>query len=203
MRLIESLHPTQIILDWMMDQNPHLTGWPFRWHCRGLCQAVLGSPETEVDRDHSTHPALHDFAATKPLLAGPQSVAHRRMHNPFGDYICSGAVWHDTSAATSCKRWKGLLFLRRWWQHHFFPQKRAGRWTFCCSYCLFYQIINDRADSSFKFSSFKFYLSHTRLYRDCITSSEMRVGSAPWTVQILKKQHKGSKHKIRWMKNKI
>ncbi len=46
-------------------------------------------------------------------------------------------------------------------------------------------------------SSFKFYLSHTRLYRDCITSSEMRVGSAPWTVQILKKQHKGSKHKIR------
>ncbi len=26
-------------------------------------------------------------------------------------------------------------------------------------------------------SSFKFYLSHTRLYRDCITSSEMRVGS--------------------------
>ncbi len=55
--------------------------------------------------------------------------------------------------------------------------------------------------SSFKFqfqvSSFKFYLSHTRLYRDCITSSEMRVGSAPWTVQILKKQHKGSKHKIR------
>ncbi len=24
-------------------------------------------------------------------------------------------------------------------------------------------------------SSFKFYLSHTRLYRDCITSSEMRV----------------------------
>ncbi len=52
-------------------------------------------------------------------------------------------------------------------------------------------------------SSFKFYLSHTRLYRDCITSSEMRVGSAPWTVQILKKQHKGSKHKIRWMKNKI
>ncbi len=33
---------------------------------------------------------------------------------------------------------------------------------------------------------FKFYLSHTRLYRDCITSSEMRVGSAPWTVQILK-----------------
>ncbi len=46
-------------------------------------------------------------------------------------------------------------------------------------------------------SSFKFYLSHTRLYRDCITSSEMRVGSAPWTVQILKKQHKGSKHKIK------
>ncbi len=34
-------------------------------------------------------------------------------------------------------------------------------------------------------SSFKFYLSHTRLYRDCITSSEMRVGSAPWTVQII------------------
>ncbi len=33
-------------------------------------------------------------------------------------------------------------------------------------------------------SSFKFYLSHTRLYRDCITSSEMRVRSAPWTVQI-------------------
>ncbi len=55
----------------------------------------------------------------------------------------------------------------------------------------------------FQVSSFKFYLSHTRLYRDCITSSEMRVGSAPWTVQILKKQHKGSKHKIRWMKNKI
>ncbi len=49
----------------------------------------------------------------------------------------------------------------------------------------------------FQVSSFKFYLSHTRLYRDCITSSEMRVGSAPWTVQILKKQHKGSKHKIR------
>ncbi len=55
----------------------------------------------------------------------------------------------------------------------------------------------------YQISSFKFYLSHTRLYRDCITSSEMRVGSAPWTVQILKKQHKGSKHKIRWMKNKI
>ncbi len=36
----------------------------------------------------------------------------------------------------------------------------------------------------FQVSSFKFYLSHTRLYRDCITSSEMRVGSAPWTVQI-------------------
>ncbi len=49
----------------------------------------------------------------------------------------------------------------------------------------------------FQVSSFKFYLSHTRLYRDCITSSEMRVGSAPWTVQILKKQHKGSKHKIK------
>ncbi len=32
---------------------------------------------------------------------------------------------------------------------------------------------------------FKFYLSHTRLYRDCITSSEMWVRSAPWTVQIL------------------
>ncbi len=34
-------------------------------------------------------------------------------------------------------------------------------------------------------SSFKFYLSHTRLYRDCITSSEMWIRSAPWTVQIL------------------
>ncbi len=40
-------------------------------------------------------------------------------------------------------------------------------------------------------SSFKFYLSHTRLYRDCITSSEMRVGSAPWTVQILKNTTQG------------
>ncbi len=30
---------------------------------------------------------------------------------------------------------------------------------------------------------FKFYLSHTRLYRDCITSSEMWVRSAPWTVE--------------------
>ncbi len=67
--------------------------------------------------------------------------------------------------------------------------------------------VRDRNDASrnelVQVSSFKFYLSHTRLYRDCITSSEMRVGSAPWTVQILKKQHKGSKHKIRWMKNKI
>ncbi len=43
----------------------------------------------------------------------------------------------------------------------------------------------------FQVSSFKFYLSHTRLYRDCITSSEMRVGSAPWTVQILKKTTQG------------
>ncbi len=34
-------------------------------------------------------------------------------------------------------------------------------------------------------SSFKLYLSHTRLYRDCITSSEMWIRSAPWTVQIL------------------
>ncbi len=59
------------------------------------------------------------------------------------------------------------------------------------------KIVSMSQVSSFKFSSFKFYLSHTRLYRDCITSSEMRVGSAPWTVQILKKQHKGSKHKIR------
>ncbi len=42
-----------------------------------------------------------------------------------------------------------------------------------------------------KFSSFKFYLSHTRVYRDCITSSEMRVGSAPWTVQILKNTTQG------------
>ncbi len=57
--------------------------------------------------------------------------------------------------------------------------------------CMFYR------SYSFQVSSFKFYLSHTRLYRDCTTSSEMRVGSAPWTVQILKKQHKGSKHKIR------
>ncbi len=40
-------------------------------------------------------------------------------------------------------------------------------------------------------SSFKFYLSHTRLYRDCITSSEMWVGSAPWTVQILKNTTQG------------
>ncbi len=30
-----------------------------------------------------------------------------------------------------------------------------------------------------------FYLSHTRLYREHITSSEMWVRSAPWTVQIL------------------
>ncbi len=58
--------------------------------------------------------------------------------------------------------------------------------------CQWFFIVN-----MFQVSSFKFYLSHTRLYRDCITSSEMRVGSAPWTVQILKKQHKGSKHKIR------
>ncbi len=40
-------------------------------------------------------------------------------------------------------------------------------------------------------SSFKFYLSHTRLYRDCITSSEMWVGSSPWTVQILKNTTQG------------
>ncbi len=57
--------------------------------------------------------------------------------------------------------------------------------------------MNNNVELKFQVSSFKFYLSHTRLYRDCITSSEMRVGSAPWTVQILKKQHKGSKHKIR------
>ncbi len=37
---------------------------------------------------------------------------------------------------------------------------------------------------SFQVSSF-IYLSHTRLYRDCITSSEMWIRSAPWTVQIL------------------
>ncbi len=36
----------------------------------------------------------------------------------------------------------------------------------------------------FKFK-FKIYLSHTWLYREYITSSEMWVRSAPWTVQIL------------------
>ncbi len=39
--------------------------------------------------------------------------------------------------------------------------------------------------SSLQGSRFKFYLSHTRLYRVCITSSEMWVRSAPRTVQIL------------------
>ncbi len=31
----------------------------------------------------------------------------------------------------------------------------------------------DKVSFKFQVSSFKFYLSHTRLYRDCITSSEM------------------------------
>ncbi len=31
----------------------------------------------------------------------------------------------------------------------------------------------DSSNGKFQVSSFKFYLSHTRLYRDCITSSEM------------------------------
>ncbi len=56
------------------------------------------------------------------------------------------------------------------------------------------ETINRNMDSimeKFQVSSFKFYLSHTRLYRDCITSSEMRVGSAPWTVQILKNTTQG------------
>ncbi len=91
-----------------------------------------------------------------------------------------------------------------------------GYFVHCKQYCNIFSVLSYRVSTvppvvnskgkknvfafywnTFQVSSFKFYLSHTRLYRDCITSSEMRVGSAPWTVQILKKQHKGSKHKIR------
>ncbi len=49
----------------------------------------------------------------------------------------------------------------------------------------FILILSSHKFCVWKGNSFKFYLSHTRLYRDCITSSEMWVTSAPWTVQIL------------------
>ncbi len=41
--------------------------------------------------------------------------------------------------------------------------------VFLLSICMFFNVFV----TAFQVSSFKLYLSHTRLYRDCITSSEM------------------------------